>query len=138
MTDRQGVSETFCSLPSSSAGYSRPVLDQMAFFLRGAGVSVTIPALKSCLFFWTKMASNACSNKGSLRLALAERGNQKAVSSKAPCLELREGKIRQGSSFLVLSPDLLKACGRSLQTLPAYDNEGRGLRLDALAKIRTD
>jgi len=70
---------------------------------------------------------------------LAERRNQKAKSSKAPCLEFREGKIRQkGSGFLVLSPDLLKACGRSLQTLPAYDNEGRGLRLDALAKIRTD
>lgn len=77
--------------------------------------------------------------KECLRLALAERGNQKAKSSKAPRLELREGKIRQkGGGFLVLSPNLPKACGRSLQTLPAYDNEGRGLRLDALAKIRTD
>lgn len=64
---------------------------------------------------------------------------KKEKSSKAPCLEPREGKISlKGSGFLVLSPNLPKACGRSLQTLPAYDNEGRGLRLDAPAKIRTD
>lgn len=66
-------------------------------------------------------------------------GTKKAKHFKVPCLELREGKINlQVSCFLVLSPSLRKACGRSLQTLPSYDNEGRGLCLDALAKIRTD
>lgn len=77
----------------------------------------------------------------SLRLALSDRtkNRKKTKSSEAPCLELREGKIRlKGSSFLVLSPNLPKACGRSLQTLPAYDNEGQGLHLDTLAMIRTD
>lgn len=39
-------------------------------------------------------------------------------------------------AFFVLSPILLKACGRSLQTPPVYYNEGRGLRLDAPAKIK--
>lgn len=86
------------------------------------------------------MASDACIIKMfRTGLGRAREPKKKAKSSKAPCLELREGKIsRKGSGFLVLSPNLPKACGRSLQTLPAYDNEGRGLRLDALAKIRTD
>lgn len=66
-------------------------------------------------------------------------GTKQAKSSKVPCLELREGKISlKGSGFLVLSPNLPKACRQSLQTPPAYDNEGRGLNLDALAKIRSD
>ncbi|CAJ1076692.1 Hypothetical predicted protein [Xyrichtys novacula] len=107
MTDRRGVSETFCSLPSLSAGHSGPVADAP---LKALG---------------DRPRSGA--------------RTKKAKSSKAPCLELSEGKIRpKGSGFLVLSPNLPKACGRSLQIPPAYDNEGRGLRLDALAKIRTD
>lgn len=68
-----------------------------------------------------------------LWLALAECRKPKGKSSKAPCLELSEGKIRlRGAAPLFSLPNCWKACGRSLQTPPAYDNEGWGLRLDAL------
>lgn len=115
------MSETLCSLRlCRHRGSFRPAV---------GGLYVT-----PCIIF---LAFSVCVNEGGLRLVSVE--HRTAKSSKAPCLELSDGKIfMKGSSFLVLSPSLLKACGRSLQTPPAYDNEGRGRRVDAPAKIRTD
>lgn len=104
VTDRQGVSEAFWSLPSSGAGYSRPVLDRMA--LRSLRPSLHYSHLG------LRMASNACIIWDVWDWPWTSMGTKKAKSSKAPCLEPREGKISlKGSGFLVLSPNLPKACG---------------------------